>query len=94
MTGNSDFRAALEKLGYSAERFAELFDIKAPSTVQNWRSGTIDAPGWAMAIAEYLLARPEARIWFEDRRPHVGAETKRRNEKRRGARAAGKANTA
>lgn len=90
MTGDTDFRTALDELGYSAERFAELFDIKAPSTVQNWRSGAIATPGWAMAIAEYLLARPEARIWFEDRRPHLGAETKRRNAKRRRARATGK----
>ena len=51
---------------------------------------TRTATGWAMAIVEYLLARPEARIWFEDRRPHLGAETKRRNAKRRRARATGK----
>ncbi len=77
------FDDALDRLGYSAERFAELFDIKSVTTVQNWRGGVVLPPGWVTAISEYLLARPEAKLWFEERRPHLGRETKRRNLKRR-----------
>jgi hypothetical protein len=44
-----------------------------------WRGGIIHTPGWAIAITEYLLVRPEARIGFEERRPHLGIDTKQRN---------------
>lgn len=88
MEDDLQFDAALEQLEYTAERFAELFDVRSVTTVQNWRSGVVPAPGWAVAIASYFLARPEARHWFEERRPHVGRETKRRSAKRRRASAA------
>ena len=87
MENEIEFNTALDQLGYTAERFAELFDVKSVTTVQNWRSGIIPAPGWAVAMTEYLLARPEARVWFEERRPHFGRDTKRRVEKRRKVRA-------
>ena len=79
---SEDFDAALRQLNYTSERFAELFDIKAVATVQNWRSGRVDVPGWVQAFVEFLLARPEAKLWFEQRRPHLAKDTIRRRQKR------------
>jgi hypothetical protein len=41
MENEIEFNTALDQLGYTAERFAELFDVKSVTTVQNWRSGII-----------------------------------------------------
>jgi hypothetical protein len=64
-----EFNDALEKLGYSRVRLAELFDIRSLATVQNWATGASPVPGPVVALVEYLLARPEAKAWFEVRRP-------------------------
>ena len=79
---SSDFDAALRHLNYTNERFAELFDVKSVTTVQNWRGGKVDVPGWVEAFVDFLTARPEARLWFEQRRPHLAKDTARRRQKR------------
>jgi DNA-binding transcriptional regulator YiaG len=64
-----EFTDALKALGYSRERFAELVDVSSVTTVQNWSIGAVKVPGPIAALVEYLLDRPEARQWFEQRRP-------------------------
>jgi DNA-binding transcriptional regulator YiaG len=73
-----EFRAALEALGYDQKRFAQLFDIPS-STIGNWVTGGVRAPSHMVALVEYLHARPEAKVWFEERRPVVEKKVRPRN---------------
>ena len=77
-----EFAAALKAMGYTRERFAQLVAVKSPTTVENWATGDVKVPGPVATLVEYLLARPEARSWFEERNP-PGKGAERADKKRR-----------
>ena len=85
MMTKEEFSQALRDMGYSRERFAQLVDVKSPTTVENWATGDVKVPGPIGTIVDLVKARPELRVWLEERRPPgegaIRADKKRRIQK-------------
>lgn len=83
---NEEFAKAIDEMGYSRERFAQIVGVKSPTTVENWATGDSKVPGPVQTIVELVSARPELRVWLEERRP-PGTGAMRADKKRRAAKA-------
>ncbi len=79
------FREKRLELGYSRQRFAELFDIASVTTIRNWEAEGGQVPGWAVAFVDFMTNHPFMKPWFEDRRPPVEEKKKAGRPKKRRA---------
>jgi hypothetical protein len=73
-----EFKHTIAKIGWSQDRAAEVLDQLSKATVENWATGRSRVNGAAVALLEFLIARPEHIPWFEARRPRQWQRVRKR----------------
>lgn len=56
-----ELKAARQRLGLSASRFAMVVNVESERTVRRWEAGERDIPGPVIVLTHLLLESPEAR---------------------------------